>query len=308
VIPLSPPASAGRELEPLLSRRRYVESCHKAREASALSRERLLGSLLKTGLRLGGLYRRGLANALRPVVRRRRLHFAGLPPGLHGFRILHLSDFHIDGVDGLAEIVADRLAFLPVDLCVLTGDYRFETYGPCDRIYPRMRRILSAIRSRHGIVGILGNHDCADIAVELEKLDVRMLINEAVQVGAPGGRLSVIGIDDPHANLCADLPGAMGAVRPGEFKLLLAHSPELFRDAAAAGIDLYLTGHTHAGQIRLPWVGHLFTNARCPRTYTSGHWRHGRMQGHTSAGVGCSMLPVRFGCPPEIMVIELARS
>jgi predicted MPP superfamily phosphohydrolase len=308
LIPLCPAEPTGRELEPLLSRRRYVEACQKASEDSAFSRDRLLGSLLKTGLRLGGLYRRGLANALRPVVRHRRLKFAGLPPGLDSFRILHLSDFHIDGVDGLAEIVAEQLAFLPVDLCVLTGDYRFHAYGPCDEIYPRMRRILSAIRSRHGILGILGNHDCADIAVELEKLDVRMLVNESVQVGAPGRRLSVIGIDDPHASLCADLAGAMESVPPREFKLLLAHSPELVRDAAAAGVDLYLTGHTHAGQIRLPWIGQVFTNARCPRTYTSGHWRHGRMQGHTTAGVGCSMLPVRFGCPPEIMVIELAKS
>jgi predicted MPP superfamily phosphohydrolase len=293
------------------------------REDSGVWRDRLLEPLLKTGLQLGGLYRRGLANALRPVVRHLRLEFAGLPPGLDGFRILHLSDFHIDGMDGLAEIVAEQLAFLSVDLCVLTGDYRFKVFGACDAIYPRMRRILSAIRSRHGIVGILGNHDCADVAVGLEKLGVRMLIDEAIHLGAPGGRMSVIGIDHPHDDASFDPAAAIAGVAGGataaatagaiadvqhpEFQLLLAHSPDVFREAAEAGIDLCLSGHTHAGQIRLPLIGPITTNARCPRAYTQGHWRHGGMQGHTTAGVGCSMLPVRFGCPPEIMVLELAK-
>jgi uncharacterized protein len=303
-----------REMEPRLSRRRILEAEKDKRvgawgrgEFSSL-RDRVASSVLKSSLRMAGLYGRGLANALCPVVRRLRLEFDNLPPGLDGFRILHLSDFHIDGVDGLAEIVANQLAFLPVDLCVLTGDYRFKTCGPCDGIYPRMRRILGAIRARYGVVGILGNHDCADIALELEKLDVRMLMNEAVQVGAPDARLCVIGVDDPHDYGCDDLAGAMEAAPPQGFKLLAAHSPEMFREAARAGVDLYLAGHTHAGQICLPLIGGLTMNARCPRAYTHGHWRHGRMQGYTTAGVGCSLLPIRFGCPPEITVLELAKS
>jgi predicted MPP superfamily phosphohydrolase len=303
-----------RDMEPRLPRRRFIEARNDRRLAAgghgdfSILYDRVEASLLKTGLRIAGLYGRGVANALCPVVRRLRLEFDNLPPGLDGFRILHLSDFHIDGVDGLAEIVANQLAFLPVDLCVLTGDYRFNVYGPCDAIYPRMRRILGAIRARHGVVGTLGNHDCADIAIELEKLDVRMLMNEAVQVGPPDGRLWVIGVDDPHYYRCDDLAGAMEAVPPRGFKLLAAHSPEMFREAAATGVDLYLAGHTHAGQIRLPLIGGLIMNAKCPRAYTHGHWRHGRMQGYTTAGVGCSLLPIRFGCPPEITVIELAPS
>jgi predicted MPP superfamily phosphohydrolase len=301
------------EMEPRLSRRRFIEARNHRRVAagghdgSNSLRDRVASSLLKTGLRMAGLYGRGVANALCPVVRHLRLEFANLPPGLDGFRILHLSDFHIDGMDGLAEIVAKQLAFLPVDLCVLTGDYRYKTGGPCDAIYPRMRRILGAIRARHGVVGILGNHDCADIAIELEKLNVRMLLNEAVRVGAPDACLWVIGVDDPHFYGCDDLAGAIEAVPPRGFKLLAAHSPEMFRDAAGTGVDLYLAGHTHAGQIRLPLIGGLTMNARCPRAYTHGHWRHGLMQGYTTAGVGCSLLPIRFGCPPEITVLELAK-
>ena len=221
---------------------------------------------------------------------------------------MHLSDFHIDGVDGLAEVLAERLPFLPVDLCVLTGDYRFQIRGPVDRIYPRMRRVLNSIRARHGVVGILGNHDCADIAFGLEALGVRMLINESVAVGPADHPLWVTGVDDPHFYGCDDLKGAMRNVSKRGFRLLLAHTPEMYQEAADAGIHLYLTGHTHAGQIRLPGVGGMLQLAACPRAYSFGHWRHQKMQGYTTAGVGCSLLPVRLNCPPEIVVIELARA
>jgi predicted MPP superfamily phosphohydrolase len=171
-----------------------------------------------------------------------------------------------------------------------------------------MRHVLGAIRARYGVIGILGNHDCADIALELEKAGVRMLINQAVEVGPPEGRLWVLGVDDPHYYGCDDLAGAIGQVPADAFKLLLAHTPELFQEAADAGIDLYLTGHTHGGQIRLPGIGPLVLHAACPRAYTRGTWRHGGMQGSTSTGAGCSLLPVRYGCPPEIAVIDLVRS
>lgn len=261
---------------------------------------------MKTALRLAGLYRRGRANALRPVIRELRLEFPNLPCSLDGFRLLHLSDFHINGVDGLAEVLAESLAPLAVDLCVLTGDYRFDIGGPCDEVYRRMRHILSAVQSRYGVFGILGNHDCADIAIELETMGVQMLINEGAPVG-PSDPLWVVGVDDPHFFGCDDLRQAARDVPKDGFKLLLTHTPEMFGEAAAAGIDLYLSGHTHAGQIRLPGIGALLQMADCPRRYAFGYWRYQDMQGYTTAGVGCSMLPVRFGCPPEIVVIHLAR-
>ena len=257
---------------------------------------------------MAGLYERARANTLQPAVRHVRLEFARLPERWHGFRILHLSDFHIDGVDGLTEVLSDRLPFLPVDLCVLTGDYRFDVHGPCDRVYPRMQRILHAIRSRNGVIGILGNHDCADIAVELEKMGVRMLLNESLALGPAANPLWIVGVDDPHYYGCDNLPAALDGVPADDFKLLLAHTPEMFQEAFSAGIDLYLSGHTHAGQIRLPGVGALAQLADCPRALAYGHWRHGRMQGYTTAGVGCSLLPVRLNCPPEIVILELAKA
>ncbi len=263
---------------------------------------------IKTVLQMAGLYQKGRANALQPVVRELRLEFPHLPAALDGFRILHLSDFHIDGIDGLAEVLAERVAFYPVDVCLMTGDYRFDIRGSCDAVYPRMRRILQAVRSRHGVFGILGNHDCADIAVRLETLGVRMLINESEAVGPSSDPLWIIGVDDPHFFGCDDLREAARGVPRHGFKVLLAHTPEMYREAAGAGMDLYLSGHTHAGQVRLPGIGALVQLADCPRALAFGHWRHEGMQGYTTAGAGCSLLPVRFHCPPEIAVIELARA
>lgn len=307
-------ATAPRDLEPRLARRRQVEAQHHRGSHAhghgdfPLQHEHVLATLLRTGLRLAGLYERGLANARKPLVRHLRLEFDRLPQRLEGFQILHISDPHIDGTDELVDALTQQLPFLPVDLCVLTGDYRYDVRGSCERVYPRMRRILHAIRSRHGVLGILGNHDCADIAVELEKMGVRMLINESVAIGPEESPLWVAGVDDPHYFGCDDLPAALREVPEDAFKLLLAHTPEMFEDAARAGISLYLTGHTHGGQIRLPGIGALATLADCPRAYAYGPWRHRGVQGYTTSGVGCSLLPVRFGCPPEVAVIELARA
>lgn len=263
---------------------------------------------LKLGLQMAGLYSRGARNAITPMVRRVSLEFPNLPAALNGFQILHLSDFHIEGTPGLTESLAPILSSLRPDVCVMTGDYRFEDHGSSEPVWPLMRKVVSAIHAPLGIFGILGNHDSSEIAHGMEELGVRMLINEAVGIGDSDAPLWLAGVDDPFDYQCHDLARALELVPDGSFTVLLAHAPEIFEEAESEGVNLYLSGHTHAGQIRLPGIGAVRQNARCPRAYTAGHWTHGRMQGYTSAGVGCSGLPVRFGCPPEIVLLELRRS
>jgi predicted MPP superfamily phosphohydrolase len=267
--------------------------------------ENILRPLLKHGLRLTGLLGRGERNALRTVIRKMHLAFDNLPRAFCGFRILQLSDLHIDGIPGLAERVAGQIAPLEVDLCVLTGDYRFATSGPCHNVYPGMRTIIRAIRSRQGILGILGNHDYAEEIPELEAMGVRMLMNRAVEIVNPRGSVWIVGVDDAWDYDCADLPGALSSVPDGAFKIVLAHSPDIIAEAALAGVHLYLCGHTHAGQIRLPLIGPVLAPATCDRRFWQGRWKQGDMEGYTSSGIGCSLLPVRFRCPPEIGLIEL---
>ena len=262
--------------------------------------------LLKRGLEIAGLYTKGARNALRPVVRNIRLHYSRLPAAFDGFEILHLSDLHIDGIDGLSGILADMLSELEADLCVLTGDYRFETHGPHEAVYERMESILASVSAKHGVFGILGNHDASEMAFRFEELGVRMLINEAAEVAGGDASIWVIGVDDPYDYQCHDLESALLPVPPDSFKILLAHTPDMFEEASDSGIHLYLCGHTHGGQIRLPGIGHLIQNARCPRSHAYGHWTRNGMHGYTSPGIGCSTLPIRFNCSPEIVVIELS--
>jgi predicted MPP superfamily phosphohydrolase len=272
---------------------------------AGLDRSRLLFSLLQAGLRVPFVRRLGERNALTPVVRRAEFDFVDLPRAFDGFRILHLSDLHIDGLDGLAETIAARVADLEVDLCVMTGDYRFETGGRCDRVYPHMRTILDAVRARHGVVGVLGNHDYMEEARALGHMGVKMLVNDALEVREGGESVWLVGLDDPHFYECDDLEGTVRRVPENAFKVLLVHTPELTDDAANAGVQLYLCGHTHGGQICLPIAGPVVTNASCARRYTRGAWANGRLKGYTSSGLGCSVVPVRYFCPPEIAVIEL---
>jgi hypothetical protein len=264
--------------------------------------------LLKGSLQILGAYEQGRRNALELVVRQVPMYFAGLPREFDGFQILHLSDFHIDGTDGLAEALAESLRELRPDLCVFTGDYRFDDRGSCEAVYPRMRTVVESIHAREGVIGILGNHDPADAVAELDAMGVRMLVNDAAKIRRGGASIWIIGLDDNFDYQTHDLDGALASVPEEGFKVLLAHAPELFREAARNGIDLYLAGHTHGGQIRVPLLGALKHNAKCPPAYAYGQWRHGRVQGYTSGGVGCSSLPIRFNCPPELVMLELRRT
>src|SRR5690349_10774992 len=189
-------------LKERLSRRMAVEAeWASARHVSGncpllLRADRITKPLLKYGLQLTGLYSRGVQNALRPVVRKLRLHFPGLPPAFDGFQVLHLSDLHIDGMDGLAEALSGMLGELEPDLCVMTGDYRFAIEGTCEWIYPRMRSILSSVRAKYGVNGILGNHDPCEVAFGLEALGVNMLVNEAAKITKSNGSGWLAGVDD----------------------------------------------------------------------------------------------------------------
>ena len=172
--------------------------------------------------------------------------------------------------------------------------------------YPNWcRHADESVKARLGVVGILGNHDVSEEVPALERLGVRMLINEALEVRRGRESAWVIGVDDPHYYGCDDLPTALRAVPSDAFKILLVHTPELIQEAAAAGVDLYLCGHTHGGQVCLPVIGPLLINANCSRAYARGVWQYHTLQGYTNPGVGTSGVPVRFWCPPEIGLVEL---
>lgn len=255
-----------------------------------------------------GIYERGKNNALKVTLNSVRLSFSSLPASFDNYRILFLTDLHLDGLDGLVERVKDIVSEIDADLCIMGGDYRMEMYGPFDRANKRLAFLIDGIKARDGIFGVLGNHDCLKIAPELEDAGICMLINDSIIIDRGQDVISLVGVDDPHYYKCHNLKQAFANVPKNTFTLLVSHSPEIINYTDGIKIDLCLCGHTHGGQICLPYIGPVFTHSRTRRRFTSGLWQHGNITGYTSNGVGVSGVPVRFNCPPEITLITLNRS
>ncbi|MDX9973033.1 MAG: metallophosphoesterase [FCB group bacterium] len=264
------------------------------------------GTAITAALKAVGLYRRGRCNAVRPVLREVEIRFPNLPSSLDGFTLLQLSDLHFhDGLEWIGPVVECARGVEP-DVCVLTGDYRYYHSGPCDVAVDGMRRLLPALRTREGVYAILGNHDPSSIVEPYRKMGIRWLINANEEIRRNGHSLYLAGIDDNHAYCSHSIPRAVCGIPGGAVRILLAHSPAVADEASQAGIDLCLCGHTHAGQIRFPLVGGLVFNApSAPRHVCAGLWRHGKTWGYTSAGIGSTASPVRFNCPPEVVLIRL---
>ncbi len=253
--------------------------------------------MLRFGLSFSGLARRGFQNYLDIQVVERILRFPELPQPFDGFRILHLSDTHLDLHPALTPVILERIASLKYDLAVLSGDFRTSTYGPYQSAMLETEKVIRALKAP--ALGILGNHDFLEFVPYLESYGLKMLLNETIPLERGGQVIYFSGVDDPHFYEVDDLPRAHASIPPDGFSILLAHSPEIYREAAVCGYNLMLCGHTHAGQICLPGRIPLVINADCPRSIAVCAWEHRGMQGYTSPGTGTSGVPARFFCPPR---------
>ncbi len=264
--------------------------------------------LVRWTLQLTGLYGRGWRNTRRPVFEELTLEFDSLPAGFDGFRVLHLSDMHFPQDDPeFVRLLSNRVKGVETDLCVFTGDYRFGHAGPVDYIIDAMADMVSRIRSHRGFLAILGNHDHTAFVGPLQDLGITVLLNQHVEIDNGADRIRVAGVDDPFHFQCDDLSLATEGIPDDAFTILLAHSPQLAEKAPDYGVDLYLCGHTHWGQIALPYIGGIYFNTPSRRRYCVGQWRSGAMLGYTSPGLGVTDLSVRFNCPPAATMLHLKK-
>jgi predicted MPP superfamily phosphohydrolase len=258
------------------------------------------GSLLAMAL--------GAAAAFRgPRIARIDLPIAELHPDLHGLRIVQISDLHV-GPNihrHYVQRVADLSRQLEPDLVVLTGDI---VDGPVARLAPHVAP-LAALAEHGKAFFILGNHDCYAGAgawiAHFRDMGMRVLLNEHALLPKGAARLLVGGVVDPaYANARPNAHAAIDGAQRADFRLLLAHTPRLAPLGAAAGFDLQLSGHTHAGQF-FPWtlVIRLFH-----KRHVAGLSREGRMWVYVSAGTGTWGPPVRFGTNPELTLVRLVRA
>ncbi len=233
-----------------------------------------------------------------------------LPPPLAGFRIIHMSDLHLESftppalVRQAVQVANSRQA----DLVVLTGDFATYRASAAAQYIP----MLAPLTARHGVFAIYGNHDlwtdAATVQQALQAAGIPLLCNCGVTLGSGEGRLYLAGLDDYRWGK-PDLPQALAALPDGVPCILLAHEPDIADTAARDGrIHLQLSGHTHGGQVRLPLVGPPML-PRLGKCYIRGLYRvRDEMWLYVTRGIGTSGLPVRYDCRPEITEITLVSS
>ncbi len=259
--------------------------------------------IIRSCLRVSGLYARAQRNACAPRVRRNTLQIADLPAPFAGFRLLHLSDLHADMDARNTAAIAERIAALEYDLCVLTGDYRARTFGPYAAALQGMAIICGQLKGE--VFAILGNHDSIRMVPGLESLGIRVLLNESVKIERGGQSIHIAGIDDAHYYQVHNIDKASAGIPEHAVALLLSHTPEVYRHAAHAAFDVMLCGHTHGGQICLPGGTPVFWDAHCPRRMAAGAWRYQGLLGYTSVGAGTSVVNARLNCLPEVTLHTL---
>ena len=265
----------------------------------------LSASFIRTALMATGLYWRARKNAENIKIRHHDIRSPQVPDSFHGFTILHLSDLHADMNSGAMRRLIELLPTVSYDLCVLTGDYRGKTYGSYQAAIDGLARVRAHL---HGpVYGVLGNHDTIRMVPALEEIGIRMLLNESDAIERNGEQIHLVGIDDAHYYRVDNIEKAASSLPAADFSILLSHTPEIYRQAAHAGFQVLLSGHTHGGQICLPGAIPIILDSVLPRRMGAGAWMYRGMVGYTSVGVGSCILPVRLNCPPEITLHRLLR-
>jgi uncharacterized protein len=262
-------------------------------------------SVIRNALRLAGLYGRGLRNAERVELRHNEIKFGQLPPSFDGFTILHISDMHADMNQGAMNRMIELVDGVRYDICVLTGDFRGKTFGPFDATLEGVARVRSHLTGP--VLAVLGNHDTIRMVPGLERMGIRVLLNESEAILRGDERIHLAGIDDAHFYRVDNIEKAAAGIPADAFSILLSHTPEIYRQAAHAGFRLLLSGHTHGGQICLPGSIPITLDSSLPRRFGSGAWRYRDMIGYTSVGAGSSIVPVRINSRPEITLHRLQR-
>jgi predicted MPP superfamily phosphohydrolase len=271
--------------------------------------------LIGTGVTAAGLalYSGEFARHELDIVQR-PIAINNLPSSFHGYRIVHLSDIHLDEYTEpfFLEHVVNKVNAIAPDLVLLTGD--FITHGSLTFIagghaIHRCAEILTTLTAplRYGV---LGNHDVSfgsDIVTHaLTTHGTPVLVNQYLPIERNGDRLWLCGVDDPgtsHPNLDLAIPP-----KPDGPVILMAHAPDYADDVLAHPrghlVDFMLGGHSHGGQIKLPFFGALILPPMAEK-YPEGLYRFKHMQLYVNRGIGTVALPFRFNCPPEITVITL---
>ena len=248
-----------------------------------------------------------------PRIVREEIALRRWPARLEGFTIALLSDFHYDPYFSVHPLRAaiPMVNNLRPDVIVLAGDFVSVPYfgdataaasaaEPC-------AQLLRKMHASHGLWAVMGNHDAATDPVRVTNLlratGIQVLSNQSVPIERDGGRFWLGGVDDVMGGT-SDLDATLHDIPSNEASVLLAHEPDYADYVARYPVDLQLSGHTHGGQVRIPFIHPLFL-PDLAKKYIWGRYNIGGLTLYTNPGLGTVRLPVRWRCPPEITLLTL---
>jgi uncharacterized protein len=284
-----------------------------------MSRRRFLlaGGLLGAGL-AGSYWHAFHFSPYSPVVTRRRLFLDGLPPAFEGLKVVHLTDLHHSDIVPLSylEECIDTANSLDPDLVVLTGDYITMDSGLGrtrirNRYVAPLEGLLRRIRARLGIYAVMGNHDVAaayhEVVALMDGCGIPLLQDESTWLEDRGHRLALVGLRDFGTQI-VDRRRVFARLRAGEPALVLMHNPDFFPEMDEERNALIFAGHTHGGQVRIPFYGAVssYIPSRYGNRYAEGVFRKGNLTMFVNRGLGVIRTPVRINCRPEIALVTLA--
>jgi hypothetical protein len=242
----------------------------------------------------------------------------GLPQAFDGMRLAQLSDIHLDEFTEPAFLrhVVDRVNRLHPDMVLLTGDYVSDGIGSKKFAVGaawQCANILTKLECGK-VYAVLGNHDLGvgadEVTAALVDNGIPVLRNTFLSIERSGGRIWLAGLDDPVAGKPDPERAIPTFIRnvSNEPVVLMCHAPDyadlLLKQPAGAAVALMLSGHTHGGQVRLPFLG-ATALPELGRRYIEGRFRLGALQLYVNRGIGTIGVPFRFNCPPEITLFTL---
>jgi predicted MPP superfamily phosphohydrolase len=281
------------------------------KEGGSLSRRGFVKTLGISALSIatGGLLGYGYVFHIEPEwlsIEQIRAPIVKLSAGLQGFRIVCLSDFHFEPFTRLDFIhrVVRRVNDLEPDLICLLGDYVFAQADSIHELAP----VLAELHADQGVLAILGNHDlwtdAEVVRAALEAAGIQVLVNQRVLLNSAEEPIVLAGLDDGWSGK-PDLQQALEGAPENAPVILLLHEPDLADQMALDGrVDLQLSGHSHGGQVRIPFFGAPFL-PEYARKYDQGLYRVKDMWLYVTRGIGVIYPPGRFNCRPEITEITL---
>ncbi len=224
-----------------------------------------------------------------------------LPAGAGPIRIVQLSDLHCEGWPGPEQKVPERVAAEHPDLILFTGDAQNTNPGIATAVH-----CLSRLRQIAPVIAVRGNWDQPDDPTfpTLSEAGATEVDGKCLDYKLHGVDVRIGGIRAFHD---AALAGVLQGLRGGDFTILMTHYPNYVDSVAGSGVDLYLAGHTHGGQICLPFYGALVTLARFGKDYESGLYEVGQTNIYVNRGIGEHTVHARFCCRPEITVFDIVR-